>query len=1317
MVKEYYNYEINVPDYGVHEVSMPDQGFKSDVADEFMLSWIGQLIQNKFILDEKIYKTAPEDPNYSAYAPEELKGYEEYIHVFKDVKNKEHADFLKQKISLNRGRRERLDASERVWGPVLTSMLADPITYLPIPLSRGVSFGMRFVKGGAIGAGLVGPTEAIRRVQDPTSSGTETAMVMGGTVLMSGLFAGALGPRVLRGNEMSETLIKKVSEDGILTKVADDNHKIAHERNGHQPLDDDGWNWKDTNSVTRNTKVVYVNSFRSLEEALTGDLGKTVKEIEKTLKIKYPRNKAKESFKDYNTRIALNAQAMAAKPNRSIAGTPRADFKFKDAGETVSDPYARYDIKADIIYFNEAKVLADYSENVQIKGGKGRGFSPKETFGNVNAFKKYVIEVALQKAVYLPYKAYAKGKKGMTPTIYENDIHDIVLDKLARRKQLGETDLNSYNWLAKTWVKFVTPFGRAIETIKDQETIELVLRGFGDSGMQHRGAMYGAEVPNSAMIAGLMKFKESASRIRSAVDVGYMAKNGLDINVTNNTTGINTEIQFEKLQNVARKIKGQDMEQNRNNFSKDVFKALGSSKVFDKSDVYTQQAAVKIRKLLTEMDELNQQLNLYESGDAYQIKIKEYEDFIRDTTDELPLIKNAEQKAAMNENIELVQAKLRTLKKSGKGESSGQFVPDKNYVPLYPIVSKIRKNSDEFKKQWYALLSSTTMHGQPKKSIDIEVNKIYERITKSGEYGEDASVLAMEGANVFKLGSANFIKRNVNVSYNDMMESPIMNFYEQNVEDVLIRYSLNVSKSQEMAITYGDPFGEMMQHRHYHRLLKKRGATKSGRADVRKVMQSIDDMMNRHYMTFNTNSPGSFSKQTVEALKDYTSLVTMGGSLTSNLTELARPIMVHGFEKTFPLYKAYLTQNMGLFRKMLKGVHLEMGEPIEIALGAIHKFIQDSGYHGKGDVTGLDVNTIPQILKKLQVPFYWLNGLTPWTIFWKNFTSTVSSHGIILDSYKLANKVNPITKRAVSEKEYGAVLARLAQYGIDTDTAKLITRMPIEKEGNLFLANSTQWDTIPGGKIAREKYKFALHNQIENTIITPNITDTPNLIAGAVTLTSDESKVFLSNPLVNKILGAEKTPYGYKVNASWASLPFQFMPWAFAATNKMLINGFQARSRGEQQIVGSMLAMFTLGGVVAWLKNPYGVSQMNPTELAIEAVDRSGLLGLAPDVNYMLETSTQGLFGEMYGARSAVGVMTGQDIGPRYGDQTFGDAVGEFVGPAPSMPIDMGRILTGSYDYSTSHDMLRRMLPFQNLIFMKHLLRPLYSKGIEEIIG
>jgi hypothetical protein len=1266
----------NLP-YQFEDKRIPDQGFRSDVRDEFMLSWIGQLYQNNYILDNKIYKQAPEDPTYDPM--QDIEGFEQYADAFVDSRNKEHTAFIKQKITLNNERRTRLEASDRVWGPALTALLADPITYIPIPLAKGVSFFTRAAKGGAYGAGLVGATELIRRPQDPTSTSTETMMMLGGSFLMSGLFAGALGRRT--GDLQTPPLSPGLQAEVKKNKFFDLGDKILknmdEQLNGHIDYEEEGigYIWDISTTATRNTKIVEDNGYAKLQKII-------------------------KDSKDY----AEAGQKSSVK------------FDFPP-----NDRYARYDEATDTIYLNRANIKLDYSEGTAFT----ENFIPKNAFDNLADFERFNMERAVQKAVRYTYQKYKKENPKGNPREYENTIVDRTLDEFKKRKVRGGDALNESNFLARTFRKFTNNVVRATAKINDNQWYSTVLRGFGDSGIVQRGAIAGIDVPKSAMIESATRMKLVTTNVRKVIDTQYMRSHGIEVDMLTNTSGINVDLAKKRIKefmiksNKKRRGLDEDLDfRGPDAFENEVTLALGSPKIFAQSDEFVQEAARGVRKILDDLNDINERLGLYESSDGYARKLDRYRTLAIKIQKDLAKVTNTEQGIEMRANLARIQEKMDILDSVAKKKA--QLVPyrDKNYVPLYIRYREVAKDPAQFKKDWFNLLRRSDGY-KNKKDADIkkEVDAIYENIMHTTEMGEDANILNMRNPDgltmaqreTLKLGSANFIRRAINIDYRELFDSPVIKYYETNAKDIITRMANSTIKAQEMTVAYGDPFAEFTQASELHRLLLIKGKTKKGIANTKESLQKSNDLIERHYMVFNTADPTSITKQTVEALKDYTSLVAMGGALLSNLTELARPLMVHGFEKTFPLYKEYLIKNGDIFRTMLKDLHLEMGEPVEIALGSVHRFFHDNGYIGQSGKLGKLYDGSTSVLKKLQIPFYWLNGLTPWTIFWKNFSGLVSSHGVILDSLKIANGVNPITKAKVTAKEAQIIRTRLAAKGISEKNARLIATMPFEQSNNLFIANSSKWGTVKGGKIAREKFRQATQTDIENTIITPTITDTPNIVGGAVTLTSKQSEYILRNPMINRMLKPEKTPYGYKVNMTWGSLPFQFMPWAFGATNKMLIAGGQAFRNGEREVLMGALAMIALGGFVGYLKNPYGFSNMSKTEVVLEAVDRSGVLGIFPDLNYTLETISQGFTGNMYGVRPLVGKITGQEIGPRYGDKEFGDAVGEFLGPGPSIPIDIIRILTGGYDYNTRYDMLKILLPFQNLIGFEYLIKPLYA--------
>ena len=135
-------------------------------------------------------------------------------------------------MNKNLKKRYRLNDSDRGLLPALVAGLGDPINYIQIPFVKGIGFGTKFVKGGAIAAGLVGATEPIRRSLDPTSTGAETAGYIGGSFLLGGLFTGVFGKRIA-----SETITKK----GGVKKLSDNYFKAFHKTEGRKEYDATGY--------------------------------------------------------------------------------------------------------------------------------------------------------------------------------------------------------------------------------------------------------------------------------------------------------------------------------------------------------------------------------------------------------------------------------------------------------------------------------------------------------------------------------------------------------------------------------------------------------------------------------------------------------------------------------------------------------------------------------------------------------------------------------------------------------------------------------------------------------------------------------------------------------------------------------------------------------------------------------------------------------------------------------------------------------------------------------------------------------------------
>ena len=341
-----------------------------------------------------------------------------------------------------------------------------------------------------------------------------------------------------------------------------------------------------------------------------------------------------------------------------------------------------------------------------------------------------------------------------------------------------------------------------------------------------------------------------------------------------------------------------------------------------------------------------------------------------------------------------------------------------------------------------------------------------------------------------------------------------------------------------------------------------------------------------------------------------------------------------------------------------------------------------------------DSDRIALKFNQAQQPFYYANLLTPWTQMWKEFQGVVSQHRFIEDAIKVA-------KGTASDLDR----TRLASYGIDEKTAKLIADMPYEQMDGLYLPNANAWATKNGGQQAARKFRQALFADVNRTIITPSSTDQFNMMHGVFRVNTKGMNATLDNP-VGRFFGYQKTDRGGKVSNSYLGLPFQFFSWAVAANRKLLISGLQGR---EANAMAGALAMVSMGMLGDYFKNPRYWQQKPLEEKLIRGVELSGVLGLFGDMNFMLETISGGMFDNAVGVRP----MLGQDL--RFGDPDMGDAVGEFTGAGPSIPIDLLHSFLTDQDYDDKSATLRRIIPLNTLWIWDRTFKSLWEKGSEEL--
>ncbi|MFV8869555.1 hypothetical protein [Serratia fonticola] len=551
-----------------------------------------------------------------------------------------------------------------------------------------------------------------------------------------------------------------------------------------------------------------------------------------------------------------------------------------------------------------------------------------------------------------------------------------------------------------------------------------------------------------------------------------------------------------------------------------------------------------------------------------------------------------------------------------------QVIGAQSYFPRMYRQGEILARREEFRKiltDWWSRGGNQV----PIEDLEIAADEVINKIV--------GAMRPQDYANAFSVKLPGATKsRSLNVP-DDLLEP----FLESDVRFVMQRHIRDAAPNIELTRKFGDSSMERVLkdiRDEYTDMIRANPADqamlhKRMKRDEADILAMRDRLLGTYKMP---DDPSGTFVRAGNVLRHMNYLTKLGGMTVSAVPDLARAVMVNGFSKTFRAYGKWLSGSPAW--KASREEMQKMGTALDIVLSDRSRAIADiaNGFSQRSMLeSGLDYAT---------GKFGNLTLMNQWNSFHKSLNG-MNTADLILGS----SKTSP----------------RLAKLGIDDNMVARIQQQ-FNKHGKtvdgLRIGNSSAWDD----PAVRAAFESAVVKDVNNTIVTPGIGDTP----------------LWSSSQMGKLI-------------------FQFKSFIFGSYNRATVGGIQA---GEAQFYYGLGLQLMLGAMTYAIKNTLAGREVDyaPEKLVLEGIDRSGALGPLMEFNNTLEKVSAGTLG--------LGPALGTGTQSRYASR---NALGSVLGPSfdslgKLSDITTG-ILSGDFDDTAVHA-TRQLIPGQNLPWIAPIL-------------
>ncbi len=1253
-----------------------DRGFFDNLADTYATGWLGAA---KDVYERAYINATTAQSGFDGLDNVPM-GYEQYASAYSYASSPEEVETITFNIDETNAARDRLSKNSFMdnLGYGLVAGIFDPINFIGGPVVKGAGFVAGALKSGVVIGGVNAGTEIFRNAADPTSTNAETAINIGFGFVVAGMIGGGIGAVTKAGPGVQVRGTTKVPpESRAKADTVGNNFTKAFER-GEGRATSDIIPFKDLNVRVIDAPTGKVDKdgnpvnafYRSKEafdeyarraavrKAADDALGDTIPNGDESVIIDARTDNVDPAIQQYVDdfiagKVRDNPEMEQFRRNNSAEIEAELQ-KRAGSGETppTGEKAASQTNAEDTIFIDTQAILKSFPDKPWTQP-RYEGIVPLAD----DAFKtpeEYVNFVAYHEL------NHTTTKRLETESVadYENRINQMALDEVRAARLPNSPTRGLFQDLAL----LPTPQGSMTRYAPDDGFVHGLLTTIaGDHATQTIGSLAGrASTPGGSVFQKSMRWNAEYFKGAFAIRQSY----------SKYVRGYAAEGQFKLgIDNFAAQLPIVGTARKQGKMLFDEWNAQVGRAVFDDAEFsidgrmlapeemkLVREAAARIREINKYIEDTAKELGIFDRQKQIEREIAWREK--ANLRDEGFLGKAGKKKAAeISARIEVRNQELIEFRAAADElvDSDIRFKGDDAYFHRIFNVGIIRDRYDDF----VDLIANSFARESGQGSIATPDMRLRAQQTADRIIGEGVE----EGVYGFEGGVRALKSRVLPLSNKELSD-----FIVLDADVVLSTYIRRMGPTLEMHRQFGSRnLAAQMDELQSHLILNKYSDKLR-----QKITWEAEAMRDRVLNNFHAKDPLSWDNRMVRALKNFANVTVMGRGIYSQTVDVMKTVAVEGHA---PLFKALHAS----FGKGLQGVGYgkysrASGEGLELAMArSLSRGIEEDSA-----VIVTSQTSIERGLAKLQTPFFTANLMNPFTVVMKDFSSIMSAHRLIADSKTLAAALRSGKTMETLSKSESKLSAELASWGINARTAQLIADMPVDKtDDTLYLPNIDAWEGRAGAA-ARDAFLGAMSGIIRSNIVTPGPLQRAAIMDGVFRIKK--------GGIVSKTLGDGSD----RLEMPLLSLPFQLLSFSISSSAKTTHALLSGRDRNAYITLTSML----IGGYLAtWLAAGDNWENMTWDEVAMSAIDKSGILGWGLDPIKRVETLTG------YGPRAALGME-------EFGKDTISDEVSAVGGPAAGIMSGVAEaFINDDLSDQQAASSIRRGIPLAGMVWWDEFLK------------